>query len=275
MAKQKKQRKILIDADRWKEPWFQNLSPELKCLWDFIWDNSDKAGVWAPAIMVANGFICGSGGAGVEESATSIFSKFNKDSNGSPRIVALEGEPARWWQTEYIEFQYGALSPNSPPHRAILELCKEHGLPEADIPIRPVEEKQLSESNLALYQWGCEKLKEAGHRLPKAKVTQSHWQDSLRLMLDTDKIDEKDIRAVWYWVSQDVADGPKWHGWRVVIKSWPAFRKHYDELKSRMDAENRKIKVEYTDINPVPAPFVPKPMPTAEEIRGNLANGSD
>ena len=38
--------KRFTDTEKWKSDWFMSLSVEMKCLWIYLCDNCDNAGVW-------------------------------------------------------------------------------------------------------------------------------------------------------------------------------------------------------------------------------------
>lgn len=58
------------NSNIWKDPFYRNLPPLYKCLWDYIKDDCDNAGVWIPDFKVAS--IC-IGRKVKEETARELF----------------------------------------------------------------------------------------------------------------------------------------------------------------------------------------------------------
>ena len=106
--------KRFTETEKWNDPWFRKLSPELKCFWLFVLDNCDLAGVWKVDMEIANFFICGS----------------------LTEQIVLAAMPGRfkkiddhhWHVTKFIPFQYGELKPDCRPHQAVIRILKKHSL---------------------------------------------------------------------------------------------------------------------------------------------------
>lgn len=94
--------KRFTETTKWDDPWFRKLSPKLKCLWQFIVDRCDPAGVIDIDCDLA-GFQIG----------TKISEKDIRDLGG--RVEKLDC--GKWWVVRFVAFQYGKLS----------EDCKAHG----------------------------------------------------------------------------------------------------------------------------------------------------
>lgn len=94
--------KRFTETNKWADPWFRKLAPKLKCLWMFMCDQCDSAGVIEMDYEVVSMLIGAT--IGVED------------------VVALGSRVemlpcGKWWIVRFIPFQYGTLS---------LE-CKAHG----------------------------------------------------------------------------------------------------------------------------------------------------
>ena len=82
-------------TEKWQKDWFQSLTPGQKCLWNYLCDNCDAAGVWEPNWRLAS-FV--------------INETFTRES------LAIFGERVRAmpdgkiWLTGFCEFQYSQLS---------------------------------------------------------------------------------------------------------------------------------------------------------------------
>lgn len=107
--------KRLTEANKWKG-WFRELSPELKCLWLYILDNCDNAGIWVVDIGLAEYCI----GSKIDwKEAEKLLGE---------RIFIFD-DNKKWYITEFIEFQCGEkLNPNSPPHKKVIDLLNKYNL---------------------------------------------------------------------------------------------------------------------------------------------------
>ncbi len=105
--------KRMTESEKWKDKWFRSLSPEYKCVWIYLLDNCDNAGVIEPDHELIEFCV----GAKIDwKDAEKIF-------NGRLLVMAR-----KWWVVKFVKYQCGKLSPDSPPHAHVIKLLKEHGL---------------------------------------------------------------------------------------------------------------------------------------------------
>jgi len=106
--------KRFTDTALWEEQWFHDLPPKYKLFWYFIKDRCDVAGVWSVNQAFAD-FLIG------EEidmgEALKLLSRQVK-----------EIAPGKWLIIKFIAFQYGRLSENCAPHKAVFALIEKHGI---------------------------------------------------------------------------------------------------------------------------------------------------
>jgi uncharacterized phage protein (TIGR02220 family) len=106
--------KRLTDTEKWDDPWFRSLSPVMKCIWIFLCDRCDNAGVWKKDFEIMQFFI----GQPIEpDKALAVFNDNKK------RIVPI-GED-KWLICKFAIFQY---SNNPKMYKHINDLCVKHGL---------------------------------------------------------------------------------------------------------------------------------------------------
>lgn len=74
----------------------------------------DNVGVWVPDFEAADFFI----GEPVEWDA------FVTSTNGNIKVL----DNGKWWLIDFIEFQYGTLTPDCRPHQSYISLLKKHTL---------------------------------------------------------------------------------------------------------------------------------------------------
>lgn len=116
--------KRFTQTDKWKDPWYRELSPIAKLAFQYLCDNCDNAGVWDPDYRLAS--FCMKADVDWDDILDGLGS----------RVVRLQS--GKIWLTRFIAFQcFGPncteLNPNSHPHRFILDLLKKHKIPLADV----------------------------------------------------------------------------------------------------------------------------------------------
>lgn len=106
--------KRFTETTKWDDPWFRRLKPRFKCLWLFLCDKCDCAGVWVVDLDLA---------------ATFIGEKID----GKAALTALDGRVVdigggKWLVPGFIPFQYGELSKDCKPHKPVFAAVARHGL---------------------------------------------------------------------------------------------------------------------------------------------------
>lgn len=105
--------KRFTETTKWDDPWYRKLSPKLKCLWQYICDRCDAAGVIDVDYELASFQI----GDDVTE----------KDLGGfGSRIEQLKC--GKWWILRFIPFQYGTLSEDCKAHGPVYSSLCSYGL---------------------------------------------------------------------------------------------------------------------------------------------------
>jgi len=85
--------KRFTDSEKWKDPFFENLSNDFKLIWLYLLDDVDNAGVWNKSINRLN-FYCNTNI--TEEKLLEVFKK---------RLQPLTED--KWFIKKFMEFQYG------------------------------------------------------------------------------------------------------------------------------------------------------------------------
>lgn len=98
-------------TEKWDKTWFQDLPPHLKCLWQYMCDKSDCAGVWEPNWKLASLQI----GKSVSASDLQQF---------DGRVAVLKG--GKILIGSFVEFQYGKLSEACKAHIPIFRTIEKH-----------------------------------------------------------------------------------------------------------------------------------------------------
>jgi hypothetical protein len=105
--------KRFTETLKWDKAWFQDLPPHLKCLWQFICDRCDCAGVWEVNWKAATFAI----GKSVSDNDLAAF---------EDRVQIIK--KGKLWIVDFIAFQYGRLSRECRPHIKIFDTIEKHGL---------------------------------------------------------------------------------------------------------------------------------------------------
>ena len=107
--------KRFTESNKWDDPFYQDLTPVLKCLWIYITDKCDNAGIWLVNKRTAEFNI------GVKIDWDEVVKIFGD------KITVFENGK-KWLINKFIKFQYGDLTPNSPIFKSVLKTLKKHGI---------------------------------------------------------------------------------------------------------------------------------------------------
>jgi hypothetical protein len=113
------------DTNLHREAWYRKLSPDFKCIWDFLCDACDEAGMWTIDLDTLNFFVNPEIEID-EERFTFFFNSINKDRDNDLRIEMYNERKV--WITGFCDFQYGELSNQCPPHRKIIASLNKYEL---------------------------------------------------------------------------------------------------------------------------------------------------
>lgn len=102
--------KRFTDTDKWNDPWYRKLSPLYKAVWQFICDRCDNAGFWKKDYDAMSFHV------GTEIDPDAMMQAMK---NGKDRLID-HGEYIQI--PDFVQFQYGVLTPDCHPHRKIIEL---------------------------------------------------------------------------------------------------------------------------------------------------------
>lgn len=100
-------------TEKWDKEWFMNLPLKLKCLWIYINDKCDQAGMWEANYKLATMHI----GEVITEKDIEQFGK---------RIEKFA--PGKIWIVEHVDFQTGTPSEKCVAHKPIFKLLKKYNL---------------------------------------------------------------------------------------------------------------------------------------------------
>jgi hypothetical protein len=107
--------KRFTGTDKWDKAWFRKLSPRLKCLWQYLVDRCDQAGVWEVDFDSASHFV-------------------NDPTPITKQDLKALGDRIEWirqnkiWIVDFVDYQCGQLSKKSPAHKPVFKLLEKYGL---------------------------------------------------------------------------------------------------------------------------------------------------
>jgi hypothetical protein len=105
--------KRFTETQKWEDPWFRRLRPEIKNLWQWILDHCDNAGVIDPDLELASFQI------GYEYPMDTLLEL-------GTRIIKLPCE--KLFIPKFIQFQYGELSTECKAHNPVFASLRKHGI---------------------------------------------------------------------------------------------------------------------------------------------------
>jgi hypothetical protein len=98
--------KRFTDSEKWKDDWFQALSPKMKLAWIYLCDECDSAGVWRANFPLMS-FCVGE-----------KIDRADLDPAFEDRVLWLS--ESRLWVHGFIAFQYRTLNPRNTAHRGMM-----------------------------------------------------------------------------------------------------------------------------------------------------------
>lgn len=105
-----------------REAWYRKLKPAFKCVWEFICDECDKAGMWTVDVDALEFFI------GEPIDFNQFMIAVNADRDEGNQRVEWYNNKKKVWVTGFTAFQYGELSSNCKPHEKIILLLNSYML---------------------------------------------------------------------------------------------------------------------------------------------------
>jgi hypothetical protein len=117
--------KRFTETTKWTDPWFRKLTPPMKCLWQYLCDCCDAAGVIDFDEEMATLQIGYSVGV-------------NDFKNFGDRVSVLPS--GKWRVVKFLDFQYGSVDAKCPAHKPVIRLIQLHGI---EYPINNLSNKVL------------------------------------------------------------------------------------------------------------------------------------
>lgn len=105
--------KRFTDSEKWSHSWFRKLLPELKCVWFYLLDKCNHAGIWIADFEAVSFHV----GKEITESDLIHFGE---------KLYKFDGD--KYFITSFIDFQYGELNPENRAHKSVICILEKQGL---------------------------------------------------------------------------------------------------------------------------------------------------
>lgn len=147
--------KRMTDAEKWKDPFFEELSNEAKLAWLYLLDDCDNAGIWLKSLKRLN------------SNCNSNFTETDLHNILKDRVIIISAD--RWFIPKFLTFQYGVDWINSKNKAVIsaktkleaLNLIKENTLSiPYKYPIDTVKDKEQDKVQVKVKSKYKDKVKE-------------------------------------------------------------------------------------------------------------------
>lgn len=180
--------KRFTEVEKWKDPWFSNLTNDEKIIWLYLLDDCNHAGIWKVNLRRLN-FEC----------YTNVSLDDLRNLLGD-RIVELSDE--KWFIPKFVTFQYSNLNSKSKPILSVVDLLSKEGLIEED-----------SNSNKTLSIPFTNSMNTLNKELDKSKDTTKDKDKDKAKEMDMDKFQDKSMdkskeqyqemdEELWKWTKE-------------------------------------------------------------------------
>ena len=194
--------KRFTETQKWEDPWFRKLPPEMKLLWQWILDRCDSAGVIDPDLELAS-FQIG------YQYPMDTLSEFGN------RVLALDG--GKFFIPKFIEFQYGKLSEDCRAHGPAFQSLKKHGLEGYSKGIHTLQVKVKVTEEVKATETEAEQPPEPK---PKARGT----IEEFRAFFSSISLPDSDAEYAFHkWQGNGWVNGKNpIKDWKATVRQWKA-----------------------------------------------------
>lgn len=193
--------KRFTETTKWDDPWFRKLSPKLKCLWQYICDRCDGAGVIDLDVELASFQI-----------GTKISTDDMRELSGRVEHLAC----GKWWIVRFVQFQYGRLSSECKAHAPVMASLNAYGLNERVSKGYPKGINTLQEKEKDKEKDTADLGGDLFPDPPKSRKDRGTFDEVLDYCTELD-LAEKD--GEWFF---DKCEGCGWKNGGAPIKDWKA-----------------------------------------------------
>lgn len=181
----------MSETEKWKDPWFSNLTNNEKIVWLFLLDDCNHAGIWQVNLRRLN-FECRT------NYTMNELTNFLQN-----RICILSEE--KWFVPKFISFQYPKFPNGSPTIKSAIKLLDKEGLIEyyEDGSVSLIKELPLSFNTLSKgLDKGMESVMDMDMETDMDKSLDKDLEMDMETSLDTSKDVSMDVvqeEDLWKW----------------------------------------------------------------------------
>lgn len=194
--------KRFTETEKWKDPWFCDLTEKEKLFWIYLVDNCDHAGIWKPNWPLVDFYIKGL--------------KFDHTKyEGRIRYISED----KWFIQKFIDFQYnGKLNPENRTHKSVIDILEKEGAYKGlTSPMEGV--KGTGTGTVLVKGSGLDKVKYKCFKEPTVEDIQQYCLER------KNKVDAQyfiDRNSATGWVDKN---GNKYKDWKAVVRIWESWNK--------------------------------------------------
>lgn len=196
--------KRMTSTDKWDKEWFMQQPPKIKCLWLYLNDKCDQAGVWDVNFSLASMYI----GEQITETDLTQF---------GDRVEKIA--PGKIWIVDHVDFQCGDLSEKCPAHKPVYKLLKKYSL--LDRVLNRVYNTQQEKEKEKEIELDKEMEKE---NMSKSEIFDSLFNDQRYIEQLTMTHKGKDLKQAFEECYTHHSNTPRpphdMHEWRRKLNTW-------------------------------------------------------
>ena len=195
--------KRFTETNKWEDPWFRKLKPEMKLLWAWLLDSCDNAGIID---------------ADIELASFQIGYSYPMDTLSEFAHRVIELPCGKFFIPKFIDFQYGTLSRDCKAHNPIFLSLEKHGLKGYPKGIHTLQEKEKEQEK----ETETEEEESIPTPKPKAKGT----LEEFKAYAVSQNLPENDGEFLF-----NKLEGNGWMNGKSPVKDWKAVVRTWKSAK--------------------------------------------
>lgn len=204
--------KRFTETNKWRDPWFRNLSSPAKMLWWYVCENCDAVGLIDLDVRLA------STDCGLKITPSAVVEI-------ASRLEHVGG--SKFFIPQFIPFQYGSVSVSCPAHKSIIRLIEIHALENKGI--------AYHYPNSTLYPQGSEIQQQ---EYPKARVALPLKKGMDNTRMDTERKGEGGAHEFFDEFGNEIPETLRTAEFMSALSRWHAYKRERKEGYKSIGAKN-------------------------------------